>query len=335
MRTVAIVGTTIGLVVAACGGSNGSDVFGGGDDGGAGGGDAALAVDGSGGGGGKDGGGNADGGGNGDAGRDGSVAPLPDGGVNGVPGVVLWLDAAKGITPDMNVATKVTGWADQSGNGNNANQKNANQMPSIVAAGINGHPTVHFTSTVAGLSNGTMMLVADSATLQWGTGDYLIEVVTRYDNTPSAVAATQAATGVGTFFSKETFNVSPVGVSFVGNTPNKLGAGTTAFATFVDPADGVVSAATGYNNGKPHLLTAQRTGTTILSLRADGVLSAMAAVPSTNVDTVTTIARIGANGDANLARLNGDISEIIAVKGSISAADQAGIEDYLKNKYGL
>jgi hypothetical protein len=45
--------------------------------------------------------------------------------------------------------------------------------------------------------------------------------------------------------------------------------------------------------------------------------------------------RIGADGDASTLRLDGDISEEMAVKGTLAASDQAGIEGYLKSKYAL
>jgi hypothetical protein len=275
-----------------------------------------------------------------DAGVD---ASSPDGsasnGIPDVPGVVLWLDAAKGVTTDQ---AKVTLWADQSGNHNDASQQNVNWQPALVAAGIHDLPSVHFTADAgpgAGQAGyGTMLNIADSATLQWGSEDYLIEVVTRYDNTPIATNPAERATGYGTFYSKQTQNpqLPAEGVAFFGNTPagDTVG-GTTSFSSYVFVSHGVTGTATGFNDGVARVLGTQRMGATTLSLRVNGAETATTTVPSMNVDEVGVAARIGASGDATIARLDGDIAEMIVVKGSIAATDLATIETYLTTKYGL
>jgi hypothetical protein len=343
------------LAVAACGGSGDASV-GGGDDGGAdaladtGGGQDATA-DASGhpdsaadtGGGGVDSGPVNDGAASSDGGGDGAPPtdggnPLPDGGVASIPGVVLWLDAAQGVT---SAAGKVSAWADQSGNHNDANQQNANWQPTLRATGIDGLPSVHFTEDAAPdggvASYGNMMNVADSATLQWGTGDYLVEIVTRYDNVPSALPAGGAAVGYGTFYSKQSQGSAAIaGVGFFGNTPSTATvAGTTAFSSFVDPAHGVSNTTLGFNDNTARLLATQRTGGTTLALRVNGAQTTTAPVPSTDVGETAVGVRIGASGDASTARLDGDIAEMIAVKGTISTADLSAIETYLITKYGL
>lgn len=58
-------------------------------------------------------------------------------------GMVLWLDAATGITLDPE--GRVTEWADRSGFGNNFVTKSTNSSPYYDAAGINGKPVVKFT----------------------------------------------------------------------------------------------------------------------------------------------------------------------------------------------
>jgi hypothetical protein len=259
--------------------------------------------------------------------------------VAAIPGIALWLDAAKGVTATNG---KITAWADQTANHNDATQQNVNWQPSVVAAGIAGLPSVHFTATNPGSgnqgTNGTMLNIADSATLQWGSEDYLIEVVTRYDNMPTVTSATDRATGYGTFYSKQTQNpqLPAEGVAFFGNTPaSDMAGGTTAFSSYVYVASGVTNAATGFNDGTARLLGTQRTGTTTLALRVNGAETATKTVQTMNVDEVGTGARIGASGDATIARLDGEIAEIIAVKGAISATDLATIESYLAAKYGL
>lgn len=259
----------------------------------------------------------------------------PDGGIAAIPGVVLWLDAAKGVTTNQG---KVTTWVDQSGNHNDASQQNANWQPSLVATGIDGLPSVHFNAGPPEGTSGTMLNIADSATLQWASGDYLIEVVTRYDNVPSATRTTEAAIGVGTLYSKQTQNpaLPADGIALFGNTPASDNAGgTTAFSSFVYVSHGVINTTDGFNDGSARLLATQRTGGTILALRVNGVQAATATVPSMNVDETAVGARLGASGDATNARLDGDIAEMIAVKGTISATDLETLETYLTSKYGL
>jgi hypothetical protein len=259
--------------------------------------------------------------------------------VAAIPGVVLWLDAAKGVTETNG---KVATWADQTTNHNDATQQNANWQPALVAAGIAGLPSVHFTATNPGTgnqgNNGTMLNIADSATLQWGSEDYLIEVVTRYDNAPSATIATERAIGYGTLYSKQSQNpqLPAEGVAFFANTPaGDTASGTTAFSSYVYVSHGVINSAQGFNDGVARLLGTQRVGATTLSLRVNGIEATTGTVPAMNVAEVGVGARIGASGDATLARLDGDIAEMIVVKGSIAATDLATIESYLTTKYGL
>jgi hypothetical protein len=252
---------------------------------------------------------------------------------------VLWLDAAKGVTA---AGSKVTAWADQSGNHNDASQQNANWQPGLVAAGIAGLPSVHFTANNAPqggqASYGTLLNIADSTTLQWASDDYLIEVVARYDNVPDTTLAVERATGYGTFFTKQTQNpAQPAeGVAFYGNTPlSDMAAGTTAVSSFVYVSHGVINSTAGFNDGVARVLGAQRINQTALSLRVNGAETATSTVPAMDVSEVGVGARIGASGDATLARLDGDIAEMIIVRGAITATDLARIESYLRAKYGL
>ena len=260
--------------------------------------------------------------------------------VAAIPGVVLWLDAAKGVTAN---AGKVTAWADQSSSHNDANQQNANWQPTLVAAGIGGLPSVHFTATEPGGGNqgsyGTLLNIADSATLQWGSEDYLIEVVTRYDNMPTVTSATDRATGYGTLYSKQTQNpqLPAEGVAFFAQHAGLRHGGwhdgvLVVRVRRVRRDERGTQAST---MAAARLLGTQRTGTTTLALRVNGVETATETVQTMNVDEVGTGARIGASGDATIARLDGDIAEMIAVKGAITGTDLATIERYLTAKYGL
>jgi hypothetical protein len=253
--------------------------------------------------------------------------------VGSVPNLVLWLDAAKGVTLTQG---KVSLWADQTVNHNDASQSASARQPSVTAQAINGLPGIHFDAGGdAGIVvGGQLLTIADSASLEWGTGDFLIEAVLRYDNTPSL----DPVTSYGVIYNKEPpppGSASGGGPALFANSPiGPSQSGSTAFVAAVDPSDAVLSAATGNNDGKGHLVASARNGTT-LEIRVGGASSGTKTIPTVNVDATNTPVRIGADGDANLARLDGDIAEIIAVKGTVAASDLNGIEAYLKSKYGL
>ena len=177
-----------------------------------------------------------------------------------------------------------------------------------------------------------MMVIPDSVSMQWGTGDFFLIVVSRFDNNP----ADQNFRGVGVFFTKQA-NVTnfPGGflsgnVPVVGNGPANLG---FDFATNGQAGNFVVTA-TAYNNNAAHAFAGQRIGNK-LDLRVDSTSIGNSTSATIDVSNVGTPIRIGADGDASFFRLNGDIAEMIAVKGVISAQDQAGIQAYLKTKYAL
>jgi hypothetical protein len=90
-----------------------------------------------------------------------------------LPGLVLWLDPAKGLTVDgqMTVST----WLDQSGKNNTAYQTNPSSRPLRITAGYKGKDVIAF-----GGSSGQHLRVDDDVSLQFGTAPYMIAAVIRY-----------------------------------------------------------------------------------------------------------------------------------------------------------
>ena len=246
--------------------------------------------------------------------------------VSKVTGLALWLDANKGVTQ---AAGKVSSWADQSGNSNNALQSNSNNRPGFTASAINSLPGVHFDGAAQAA---TFMTVIDSATLQWTTGDYVIAVVVRYTNDPNGNFTSR----YGALYFKEGFNPSN-GPALYANAFNGA-TSSSGFSTYQsqNAADRLVSTGTGYNDNKGHLFVVHRGGTT-LDLRHNGAADGTKAVTAIDVNAPSIDVTIGANQGGNGAtnRLTGDIAEMIAVKGAISSGDLTGIEGYLKAKYAL
>lgn len=246
--------------------------------------------------------------------------------VGNVPGLVLWLNAGKGVSTNQG---GVDLWVDQSPAKNDAKQGIQARRPTPVSNGINGLPTVHFER---GQFNGPgqMLVVADSPSLQWGTGDFFVIVVGRFDNNPQD----GNGRGVGVFFTKQANQTNFPGPFLSGNIPGQINPTLGLdFATSTAIGNFVISG-TAYNNNAAHAFAGQRVGTK-LDLRVDSASIASSTSSGNDVSNAGNAVRIGADGDAAFYRLNGDISEIIAVKGALSANDQAGIQSYLKTKYAL
>lgn len=251
--------------------------------------------------------------------------------VKNVPGLALWLDGTTGIAQN---ALRVSGWADRSGNGNHAGQATPGMQPAYLAGGIGGRPCVHFDSFA---NVGQMLSVPDSPTLQFGTGDFAVEVVARYDNDPGS--APELTRSCAAFYVKMVFAISGGGVGFFGNTPgnrpidsNLQGITESSIQTW--------STTTGYNDGVGRVVGFRRVGAG-LEVRAGGVpVGTNSYKFLTDVSAPGIPLNIGATGgqgypEGGLWRMNGDVCEVIAIKGSVSAGNLSAIETYLKAKYGL
>jgi hypothetical protein len=68
-----------------------------------------------------------------------------------IPGLVLWLDASDASTMTMN-GTTVNEWRDKMGS--SAKMTRATGTPTVVASGIGGKPTVHFTASSSSMRDG-------------------------------------------------------------------------------------------------------------------------------------------------------------------------------------
>jgi len=248
--------------------------------------------------------------------------------VAGVPCLVLWLDAAKGVTQMQNI---VSAWADQSGQNNNAGANAPLIRPQLNMSAINNLPAIHFNQGQGQVGN--MLVIADSASLQWGHQDFGVWVVARFDNNPN----NGVPTGVGVLYSKyqQGGGGTPVGPFLWGN--NGTGNPFTAGASGGEGPGTMnwVGQNAMYNDGMARDYAFRRKGNAV-ELRVNGKQVAMATQANpVDVSAVQTFARIGADGDATIHRLNGDVAEVIACKGTISDPDLQGIEGYLKSKYNL
>ncbi len=242
-----------------------------------------------------------------------------------LPGLALWLDAEHKTTLDGN--GRLQTWGDLSGNNNDASQPTASSRPGVQSSSINNLPAVHFESQ----TTGPFLQIADSTSLQWGTGDFSIAIVARFSNNP----AMGVTTGAADFYWKSTFNGTlGAGVGFLGNIPQQNYTVLAGLATVFNNSQFVFTT-TAYNDGTARLYFTRRAAAK-LELRVNGnsIATQTTTVPL-DVSAPGTPVYIGAIGNGVYYRLNGDIAEMIAVKGAITDPDLASLEGYLKAKYGL
>jgi hypothetical protein len=234
-----------------------------------------------------------------------------------LPGLVLWLDAAAGITAAP--GSPVSQWSDQSPAHNNALQPTIGYQPILMFGSIGGLPGVRFNGSQ------TFLSVADSTTLQWGTGDFALVAVATFSNTN---------------ISQMLYQKSPLAAPY--NAPalyvnsEKPMQDTTATAQVSEYVF-----ATSKNNGlqgAPHLFTGRRFGSTV-EIRVDGASQGQSAIPMPiDVSAPGQPAMIGHNGynpRPGFQALQGDIAELIAVQGTLADADLRKLECHLLLKYGL
>jgi len=252
------------------------------------------------------------------------------------PGLVLWLDSTRGLNPTDDAGADggtIFSWADQSGYGNNATGVGG---PTVVNAALGGMPVVRFNGT------SDYLIVADSPSLEFGTGDFLIAEVAQH-TTP-----TDAGVGYGFLFSKQDETHSPYpGPALIANT----GSLTTGIEAQVAAGIGdVISGSTGYNNGTPFYVTMHRfavpsdagadAAVATLDLRIGGADAGSA----TGVNYADNVSAgdggpgswpLYIGGNNQLQDVRGDIAEVIAIKGAVDDANLEALEAYLKSKYGL
>jgi hypothetical protein len=256
-----------------------------------------------------------------------------DGPFTGVTGLVLWLDAAKGITQ---TAGAVSGWADQTTFHNDASQPVASLQPTLIPSGIHGLPVVHFNEDAGGSSPSTgagdQLVIADAPSLQWGTGPFYIAIVGDFDNPLDAGGPERE---VGLLYGKWALDASSA-LALTGNIPLSIDASSPiGLGLSTNTANGDwVYTNTAYDDGTPHLFSAQRVSGNLV-LRVDGVNVATSPVGSDDIGIVGAPVTIGSGSSGRSIRLDGDIAEMLAVEGTLAKTDRDDLEQYLLSKYGL
>lgn len=262
-----------------------------------------------------------------DAGLDGpSEAPGNDGGCPSsaaslspasVPGLVLWLDAAKGLAA---AGQPVPLWSDQSPAHNDASQPNSGLQPVVEGSAIGGLPAIQFNGST------TFLSIADSASLQWGTADYTLLAVARF--------SIDLGTTSQELFQKTALDAPYPGPELMVN--SAVPSQDTKVSSVLSSDVYATSAHDGLND-VPHVFTGRRVGSTV-EVRIDGLIEGQAAGALIDISAPGQPAIIGQNGYRSIPGLEaveGVIAEIVAVKGTISASDLRSLECHMIVKYGL
>lgn len=212
-----------------------------------------------------------------------------------ISGLKLWLRADLGTT----IATGVSVWADQSGNGNNVTQGTGSKQPTLNAtdAAYNNKSTLSFASASAQCLQGTFgVAVAQPYTL--------------------FVVANNGRAGVQSYFDGstaggrcETYNDA---------TTDKIYGGTA----FLSVAD---------NSTSPRVMTYEMNGASS-KIYVSSNTAAGTGDPGSNTLAGATI---GAAFDQASDALNGKVAEVLLYTSVLSAANQATVRAYLGGRYGI
>jgi hypothetical protein len=240
-----------------------------------------------------------------------------------LPGLALWLSADIGVITQG--GTTVSTWSDQSANKNTATQSFAAYQPNLASRTVNGHAAISFGS------GPTFLQVVDSPSLQWGTGDFTVEIVASFDPSESSSG--------GLLFAKQNLEAPYAGPSMWANEP--LSPFTPGFWVGIKSTTGYYALSTppfALDNGATHLFAGMRDGTS-LEARIDGSQTAIQPLQPPPVDINATGQFLFIGGQPHLDTVMqsfiGNIEEIVAVGGILAPADLSRLESYLMTRYAL
>jgi hypothetical protein len=239
----------------------------------------------------------------------------------GLPGLALWLDAARGVNVESG---RVTQWSDVSGQDNHARPPDA--RPWLITDPQLGLPAVRFGLDAA---KATGLLIPDKASLRWGAEDFSIFVVVRYRNDTG-----NRFHAVGVLYAKQCLCDFYVGPALFANEEMEPQP-TSRFGFQVQWQKGYVlnSSQSSYADDRVHLVVARRSEGA-LRLRVDGMnAGTLPLAQAVDVSGPGVSVAIGANGYQVQQQLDGEIFEMLAFGGPLNAEQVTAVETYLTKKF--
>jgi hypothetical protein len=245
-------------------------------------------------------------------------SPIPDAGSSTaawrpalLQGLVLWLAPEGIVSVDQQAGTPVTSWLDQS-----PVHQDSQASTAKVACSVLGLPGVRFSNA--------LMTFRDNWTLQFGLQDFAVFAVARDENP----WLPNSDSGYGLLFDKVLQSPPYLGVTLSFNTGQ-----TTGFAFQTSDQFVVVSSEIGCNDGRLRSWGARRRGS-LLEVFLNGVsVQALAAAP---VDVSARGAPLWLGGNAfGTQTMQGDLYELVVVKGTFEDADVVRLAAYFQSRYRL
>jgi len=230
-------------------------------------------------------------------------------GSGGQPQNRLWLRADAGTSTTTN-GQPVSGWNDQSGNGNNASQGTSGNRPQFIAS----EP----------LANNRPVLRFD------GNDDWMQTTTHLTDNVGTLIVVgrkTALSSDYRTIFTSQDFLM-------LGQTPSldQWGAYNDGGERLFTPGTSI-----GVNSSAAFRILGYRQnglGANQLALFLDGVQSTTLHNGGSNGKSITTIGS-NSSGTSGIQHFPGDIAEVIFYSAALNEAQRIIVENYLSSKYGV
>lgn len=248
--------------------------------------------------------------------------------------VVLWLDAAQGIVADAD--GRVQSWADRSEYQHIAMATGEPvDWPLYVPEAAAGHPAVQFGMVDAGPTV-RRLVVLDDPSLWFGTGEFAIIVVIRHRTSTDAELFDMRYASVYQKVCAECAGFPGV-MLFANDFWDTIQSGGAVESSFLFQiaARGDYAArpsSAGFNDNRVHLVVARRSRDE-LGVEVDDLPHATALVTSTlDLSIPNAPVAIGAHMTADVQVLEGEIFELVAIRGTTAVSHMA---DCFMTKYGL
>ncbi len=235
--------------------------------------------------------------------------------VNIAPEFVLWLKADAGVTSDGN--GYVSQWNDQSGAGNNAAEADPNLEPTLVNGAINGKPAVHFDGGNDGLASPhNPSLIVE--------GDLSFFAVIRPTSLTVHHGILSKCGGAASLSNSNFPATLDMELVLTTGKPRLLRGNGTALSTMNGNANAVA--------GQTFIVEIIVKGTNALHY-LNGNFNGQA-VFADGVEDLGNPLRIGRRESQELF-VNGDIAEILLMRGAVTESERLDIDTYLGRKYAI